>query len=386
MASVKAKIGLMEIAAQPPGPFLIWDTDLKGFNVRRQFSNVITYSVIYRAHDGRQHWLKLGRASHWTPSQMREKAKSVLRMVDDGKDPAAERYALRSGATMAELMDDFVADMESHKFNGKKASTINTIKSRIKHNIRPQLGRYRVAAVTQSQVQAFMNDCSPKSAKQIVAQLGSIFTYAVQKGLRTDNPCKAIKKPPEVHKTRRLSIAEYAQLGTALSGATVPNDVFLFLALSGWRAGEVTKLKYSELYLERRMASLSDTKTGLSIRPLSSAAIEIIKRQGRSSEYVFAHKGKPVASLNRHFIRLGMSPAVTPHTLRHSLASLAADMGFSDNVIAGLLGHARSSVTSRYVHLEAALVKAADLVANETMRLMRPQRLKPKLRRGFGSA
>jgi integrase len=245
--------------------------------------------------------MKLGHYGDWTPTQARTKAHQIRYEADNGSDPAAEKYALRSGATMAELMDDFVADMEAHKLNGKKASTINTIKSRIKHNIRPQLGKYRVAAVTQSQVQAFMNDCSPKSAKMIVAQLGSIFTYAVRKGLRADNPCSGIKKPPEIHRTRRLSVAEYSQLGTALGGASVPNEVFLFLALSGWRAGEVTKLKYSELDLERRIASLSDTKTGLSIRPLSQSAIEIIKRQGQSSEYVFAHKGKPVVSLNRYF-------------------------------------------------------------------------------------
>ena len=371
MASIKGKISLKEIAAQPLGPFLIWDSEVRGFNARRQFSDVITYSLIYRAHDGRQHWLKLGRHGVWTPTQAREKAKSVLRLVDDGKDPAAEKHALRSGATIDELCDQFLAEMEAQKLNGKKRSTINTIRSRIKHNIRPQLGRYRVAAITQSDVQTFMNVCSPKSAKQIVAQLSTILTFAIRKGLRTDNPCSGIKKPPEPRRTRRLSIAEYAQLGTSLSSATVPNDLFLFLALSGWRAAEVTKLKYSELDMERRIASLSDTKTGLSIRPLSSAAIDIIKRQTRTGEYVFAVKGKPVVSLNRHFIKLGMSPEVTPHTLRHSLASLSADLGFSDNVIAGMLGHARSSITSRYIHLEKALIEAADKVAAETRRLMR---------------
>ena len=64
-----------------------------------------------------------------------------------------------------------------------------------------------------------------------------------------------------------------------------------------------------------------------------------------------------------------MPSDVTPHVLRHSLASLAADMGFSDNVISGLLGHSRNSVTSRYVHLERSLIEAADKVANETAAL-----------------
>jgi integrase len=65
-----------------------------------------------------------------------------------------------------------------------------------------------------------------------------------------------------------------------------------------------------------------------------------------------------------------MSRDVTPHTLRHSFASLEADLGLPDNTIAGLLGHARSSITSRYIHLDKALIAAADQVAGETMRLM----------------
>jgi hypothetical protein len=47
-------------------------------------------------------------------------------------------------------------------------------------------------------------------------------------------------------------------------------------------------------------------------------------------------------------------------------------MGLADHLIAGLLGHARQGITSRYMHLgDKALLDASDLVANETLRLMR---------------
>jgi Arm DNA-binding domain/Phage integrase, N-terminal SAM-like domain len=174
VGSRKAKIGLREIAAMPPGPFLMWDTELRGFNVRRQFSDAITYSVIYRSRDGRQHWLKIGRHGIWTPSLAREKARSVLMAVDLGQDPSAERFALRSGATVSELLDDYLADMDAHKLNGKKASTKKSDKSRIETHIRPKLGRSRVAAITQAQIEHFMNNCSPGSAKRIMQLLSAI--------------------------------------------------------------------------------------------------------------------------------------------------------------------------------------------------------------------
>jgi integrase len=369
--NIKGKIGHREIAAMPPGPFLMWDSEIRGFNVRRQFSSAITYSVIYRAQDGRQHWLKIGRHGIWTPTLAREKAKSILLAVDMGQDPSAERHALRTGATVAELCDEYVADMESHKLNGKAASTKKSDRSRVEKHIKPKLGKIRVAAITQYQIENFMNGCSPGSAKRLMQLLGAIFSFGIKKGLRSDNPCKGIVKPADVHKTRRLSIPEYAQLGTALGSATVPNDVFLFLAVSGWRSSEARLLKYSEIDMERRIATLGDTKTGVSIRPISSAAIEIIKRQSATSEYVFALQEKPYTNIHPHWYKLEMSEDVTQHTLRHSFASLAADMGYSDNVIAGMLGHARRSITSRYIHLEKALIESADAVAQETLRLMR---------------
>jgi integrase len=374
VASLKGKIGLREIAAMPPGPFLMWDRgegSVRGFSVRRQFSDAITYSVIYRAQDGRQHWLKIGRHGIWTPSLARERAKSILLAVDLGQDPAGERFALRSGATVADLLDDYLADMDEHKLNGKKASTKKSDKSRIETHIRPQLGKVRVAAITQAQIEHFMNACSPGSAKRIMQLLSAIFTFAVQRKLRPDNPCKGIVRPKTVHKTRRLSVAEYSQLGTALTSASVPNDIFLFLAVSGWRSSEARLLKWTELDLDRRLASLADTKTGPSVRPLSSATIDIIKRQSQSGEYVFASQGKPYMNIHHCWRWLKLPKDVTQHTLRHSFASLSADMGYSDNIIAGMLGHARSSVTSRYVHLERALIEASDAVAQETLKLMR---------------
>lgn len=46
----------------------------------------------------------------------------------------------------------------------------------------------------------------------------------------------------------------------------------------------------------------------------------------------------------------GLPKDVTPHILRHSFASLAADLGCSELAIAALLGHRSGSVTARYTH------------------------------------
>ena len=55
---------------------------------------------------------------------------------------------------------------------------------------------------------------------------------------------------------------------------------------------------------------------------------------------------------------------VSLHGLRHWFASAAAGMGFSELVIAGLLGHSLRSVTGRYATTpDSALVLAADQIS-----------------------
>ena len=70
--------------------------------------------------------------------------------------------------------------------------------------------------------------------------------------------------------------------------------------------------------------------------------------------------------------RLGELPTdITPHVARHSFASLAGDLGYSEPTIAALIGHKGHTITSRYVHsADTVLLAAADAVANRTAELM----------------
>jgi integrase len=61
---------------------------------------------------------------------------------------------------------------------------------------------------------------------------------------------------------------------------------------------------------------------------------------------------------------------VTPHTLRHTFASVAGELGFSELTIAGLLGHSVRGVTQSYVHLDRALAVAADQVSAAIAQLL----------------
>lgn len=287
----------------------------------------------------------------------------------------------------------------------KQSSTLVTDRSRIERHVKPLLGHRSVASVTGSDVEFFMHSVAEGktavraktgkrrglavvrggrgAATRTVGLLGAIFSYAVRRGMRSDNPVRGDERFADGRRLRRLSDGEYAAVGEAFqlaaSGDTWPPALAAAtcITLTGWRTGEVVRLTWREVELVRRTATLGSTKTGLSMRPLSRAACDVLKQLENGRELVFeaARGNGHMTSFPKFWGRIaalgGLSHDITPHVLRHSLASLANDLGYSEPTIADLICHKRRSVTSRYVHsADAVLLAAADVVANRTLELM----------------
>jgi integrase len=406
----RKRIGLREVRCLAAGE-IIWDAAVPGFGARRQRSEAVAYVLLYRTKEGRQRWHTIGRhGAPWTPDQAREEARRLLGEVVGGTDPAAEKKAMRKAATVSELCDLYWSDAEAGRLltrrqTPKKASTLLTDKGRIERHIKPLLGRLKVAAVSREDIEGFMHGVAEgetaakvKSGKKhglahvrggrgtasrTVGLLGAIFTYAVRHRMRTDNPVHGVMRFADGKRERRLSDDDYAAFGTALRGAAEAKiwpaaiAAARFLALTGWRSGEALALSWNEVDLARRTATLADTKTGRSIRPLSRAAVQVLGSLPRSGDLVFpATRGNGrMAGFPKLWARIAqfgeLPPDVTPHVLRHSFASLAGDLGYSEPTIAALVGHKGHTITSRYMHAaDAVLLAAADAIAARTAELM----------------
>jgi integrase len=365
-----------------------------GFAARRQKGKAVAYVLKYRTQDGRQRWLTIGRhGAPWTPEEAREEARRVLGEVAQGRDPAGDKRAKRQAATVAELCDAYLADAEAGRLltrrkTAKKPSTLRTDRNRIARHVKPRLGALPVPAVTREDIEDFMHDLadSKGGASRTVGLVGALFGYAVKHRMRSDNPARGIERPADGRRERRLSDDEYAALGNALRQASAADmwppavAAVRFVALSGWRAGEAVGLRWAEIDLARRTATLGDTKTGRSVRPLSHAACDVLRSLAtRASDgaLVFAatRGGGGMAALSKPWLKIaklgGLPSDVTPHVLRHSFASLAGDLGYSEPTIAAMIGHKGHSITSRYIHsADTVLLAAADAVADRTLELM----------------
>ncbi|AMG72545.1 tyrosine-type recombinase/integrase [Sphingopyxis granuli] len=384
--------------------YVLWDEELPGFGLRIFPTGKRSYLIQYRS-GGRSRRYTIGTHGIWTPEAARREAKMQLARVAQGEDPAEDRAELNKAMSMKELCELYMQDLRDGLILGKggrpkKKSTVDIDLGRIERHVIPLLGSRRVKDLTKAILTKVMRDImagktrafiktsklrgranvrgGPGTAARTLGLIGGILTYAVDLGIIDSNPAHGIKRPKDNVRSRRLNDGEYRILGRMLKsagqidkfGPTI--DIIRQIALTGCRRGEIINLKWCDVDLDGSCLRLSDSKEGKSVRPIGLPVVEFLEQQQseNSGTYVFSGpRGEDTAfgGFPNHWgeIFLG-SPleGVTPHVLRHSFASIGNDLGFTEVTIAALMGHAKGTVTSKYIHvLDAALIMAADTLS-----------------------
>ncbi|NTZ90431.1 tyrosine-type recombinase/integrase [Agrobacterium tumefaciens] len=386
-----------------------WDDELAGFGVRVWPTGKKTYVAQYRA--GKQtRRFKIGSHGALTVEEARKQAKTVLGDVARGEDPQQDRATRRKSLTVKDLCDTYFAAADKGLIFGKrgkpkKSSTLYVDRGRANRHIIPLLGNKLVQDLTTADVVKMMRDVTvgktalnekteklrgraivqggAGTASQAVTLMSAILTYAASEGIVPHNVARGIQKPAVGRRTRRLTADEYLSLGKALDASQgepwqAVAGIKLFL-LTGFRLQEIAALKWSEVDEAGSCFRLGDSKTGESVRPVGRPVFDVLKSLERipGNPHVLPSPRKEEGyytaldtAMERVTEAAGIS-GVTSHTLRHSYASVAGDLGFTEITISALLGHAAGNVTQRYVHhLDTVLIAAANKVSGEVERMM----------------
>lgn len=384
----------------------VWDRELRGFGVQVMPSGLKSFVIQYRTPEGRNRRAVIGRYGLMTVEEARKLAHEKLVAVSKGVDPVAEDAKAAGLLTVAEVCDWYLAEAEAGRILGRrrrpiKPSTLAMDRSRVEAHIKPLLGRRQVASLKLGDVEGAQADIAagktskPRAgsrggattggegvAARTMSTLHSIFEHAVRLGKIEANPAKGVRRIASAPRERRLSRSEIERLGKTLRAAAEEGEhptglaAIRFLLLTGFRRMEALGLQRTWLDEEECAIRFPDTKSGAQIRVIGQVAIDLLLDQPKTKSPFFfpadwgeGHFIGVVRVLDRICQKAGLAD-ITPHTLRHTFASLAGDLGFSELTIAALLGHSARGVTQRYVHIDEALRMTADRVADEMADLL----------------
>ena len=390
-----------------------FDEKIAGFGVRVRTSSM-SYILMYRNQYGQKRKLTLGKTTQMSATEARQKAEKVLADIKlNNVDPSQVKNELKNDLLVSALCEIYINEGAYNK----KASTIEGDRSRIRSHINPLIGNYPIKSLNKQIIEKMILDItngktakivkSDKSrgvskvsggratAKRVFETLSSILTFAERRDLINGNPAIGIPKPKLKAKEVFLTIEEYKELGKAFEVAQklkfnqVSIDALKLLALTGCRKGEILSLKWEYVDFENQCFRFPDTKTGKQNRAFGVAALNLLKDlyANKSSEWVFpASSGDgclvgapkvlrkiceltPLKEVDGKYVpdadaEKFIKKHISIHTLRHSFASIGADMGYVELTIAGLLGHKLGTITSRYSHnVDSSLINAADKIS-----------------------
>ena len=293
------------------------------------------------------------------------------------KKPAAE-------PSFSVLLDDWLATVRPRL----KETTFAVYSTIVECHLRPTFGERGISAITENDVNDFLNamstppdGLSASTVKGIATVLRAVLAHGALYGCRVDpGACRCTAR---IGKTEVciFSDSEQAQIVSVCGKNPSCKNLGILICLqTGLRLGEICALKWGDiseetgvLTIRRTLSRIRSADGGAATQlhfgepksqcsrrtiPLSPQLWEIL-RQRRLEDDCFVLSGsadKPVEprSMQRHFKTVLRSIGVADrnfHALRHTFATKCVERGFDVKSLSLILGHSDVSITlNTYVH------------------------------------
>ncbi|MDT2676682.1 site-specific integrase [Enterococcus dongliensis] len=272
-----------------------------------------------------------------------------------------------------------------------KESSYNRLKLQFNKHILPTFGKKSIKAIKPVDLQQYANKKSEEvqEYRLQLSNISRIFEFAIKQGIITSNPIKMITIPKKKANLEKKKIKYFTkdELKILLADAkeNEPYKIYAFLYLmanTGCRKGEIMGLQWDcidfenkalEIHQtlargENRRLYLEEPKTAHSFRtiPLENETISILKSWRKiqretmlqvgintmsAKQLVFSSPFNEFINMdipNRWMVRIckrNNIPVLTPHSLRHTFATLLISEGVNPKTVSELLGHSSVAFT-----------------------------------------
>lgn len=274
--------------------------------------------------------------------------------------------------TLVELLERYGKEVSpQHKGYREELWKIGVI-------LRDRIAKYSLVALTPMLLADYrdrrLQIVSNATARHELNIISAAYKVAMREwGIPVSNPVSQIKRPPAGReRKRRISQAEIDAIVLHSKSQELPD--FLRLAVAtGMRRGEITRLRWRDIDMGRRLAYLSDTKNGEDrVVPLSSEALAVLQSMPRRIDgrlfslepRGFSHAmRKAVVRARRAYEADCNLAGVQPdpeflrdlrlHDARHEAVSAFFERGLDVMEVASISGHKTLSCLRRYTHMRA---------------------------------
>ncbi len=252
-----------------------------------------------------------------------------------------------------------------------KPTTKRVYISHIENQIIPCIGKIPLKRLSAEVLQNFINELELSAAtiKTVFSILKSALSAAEDKGyiINIWGKVKVPKKNTDI--VRVLTESEQRRLENVLN---INEDIGIWVCLyTGLRIGEMCALKWENIDFEASVLTVAGTQArtekGIEITspksesskrkiPIPLFLLDKLRLMPRTSEYVLSknHKAYDIRTYRRHFKRVLKAaelPDIRYHSLRHTFATRALEVGMDYKTLSEILGHSTVAITlDLYAH------------------------------------
>jgi integrase len=347
----------------------------RGFGVRVTAAGARAFVLNYRLR-GREHRFTIGAYPDWSVLKAVREARILRQRIDRGENPIAGRTPFPATATVASILDDFVAQHVRNK--NAPLRSADEYESAFKRLVKPRIGKIGIYEVRRSHVIKMLDKIEdangPVMADRTLAYLRKAFNwYAIRDDQFSVPVVRGMGriKPKDRARTRVLSDEEIRTIWPVLEEAGTYGSFVKMLLLSAQRHGEVAHLSHREIDgdgIWTIPAERYKTKRSNFV-PLSKAALALIEGQQKFNDcqYVFptnaktpySRSGKSKAKLDKAVFaamkeqatkgtKVEPIPNWTLHDLRRTAKTLMVRAGVRPDISERVLGHVISGVEGTY--------------------------------------